>query len=356
VTPSPFVAITPTPVPAQATQDSTQTQTAGKTPAFDPTVDAKRTMDAGARSSSKMALEAAHQIQESDPQTAAQLASFIAKTTGDAASNVGRFAGGGGAQADSMMTRGSSGQAQSNAPSASPSTAFVSTAHPPVDVATLRNDTHEAFVDKEAKAAGDVGYQSTTTGTQLCFGTVVWVELYTDVNSDLPGALRGMVTRPVYDCATHSVVLVPPGAWVDGFYDSRVVFGESRVVAGFTTIEFPGGKLKYVMGSQTGTDPQGASGLPASVDTHSAKAYRSAFSLGILGALSSLLVPQQSAFQQPTITQQLLQQVGTQYVNATTSQVNQQIAQPPTLRLSHGYTFPILITRDLPMRPWVANQ
>jgi type IV secretion system protein VirB10 len=323
----------------------------GTAPALDPNAEQKRLMAAGARSNSRMSLEAGRQLAEADPETAAQLAAVFSRAGAAPAGGQQRN----GAPAGSTLGGGppTAAPAPSPAPTPTPNSLFVSGPRP-VDLSTVKTDTHEQFLARQ-RDAGEIGYEEPGSPTEVTFGSVIWVELYTDVNSDLPGAMRAMVTRPVFDSKTHSVEVIPVGAWVDGFYDSRIVLGESRLLAGFTRVVFPNGR-KFRMGAQVAADPRGASGLPADVDTHSGKAFRSAFALGILGAGAQLLVPQGSVLAAPSIAQQILGSVGAQVGNATTQQVTQQLQQSPTLRVQHGYEFAILVTHDLPLLAYTEDR
>ena len=61
-------------------------------------------------------------------------------------------------------------------------------------------------------------------------GTVIAAGLLTGLNSDLPGPVIAQVTQPVHDTVTGRHLLIPQGSRLLGRYDSRVAFGQGRVL------------------------------------------------------------------------------------------------------------------------------
>ncbi|MDZ4051649.1 MAG: TrbI/VirB10 family protein, partial [Phenylobacterium sp.] len=98
-------------------------------------------------------------------------------------------------------------------------------------------------------------------------GTLISAALITAINSDLPGEVIAQVTRPVYDHATGRTVLIPQGARLIGQYDSQVAYGQQRALIAWNRIVMPDGRSINI-GSMTGTDLAGASGLRDRTDGH----------------------------------------------------------------------------------------
>ncbi|RUW00273.1 conjugal transfer protein TrbI, partial [Mesorhizobium sp. M1A.F.Ca.IN.022.05.2.1] len=69
---------------------------------------------------------------------------------------------------------------------------------------------------------------------ELKRGSVIPATLITGINSDLPGRITAQVSQNVYDSATGHRLLIPQGAKLFGRYDSKVSFGQSRVLVVWT--------------------------------------------------------------------------------------------------------------------------
>jgi type IV secretion system protein TrbI len=85
------------------------------------------------------------------------------------------------------------------------------------------------------KDLGDAGYLPKQVVAQqspyeLKRGSVIPSTLITGINSDLPGRITAQVRPNVYDSATGHYLLIPQGTKLFGRYDSKVSFGQSRVL------------------------------------------------------------------------------------------------------------------------------
>jgi len=98
-------------------------------------------------------------------------------------------------------------------------------------------------------------------------GTVIPAALITAINSDLPGEVIAQVTEPVYDHATGRTVLIPQGSRLIGQYDSQVAYGQERALVAWNRLIMPNGRSINI-GSMTGADLAGASGLQDRTDDH----------------------------------------------------------------------------------------
>lgn len=102
---------------------------------------------------------------------------------------------------------------------------------------------------------------------ELKAGTVIPGIMVTGINSDLPGSVIAQVSENVWDTTTGRHVLIPKGTRILGVYDSRVTFGQRRVLLVWNRLIFPGGTTLDIAGSP-GVDQGGYSGLPGKVDEH----------------------------------------------------------------------------------------
>jgi type IV secretion system protein VirB10 len=102
---------------------------------------------------------------------------------------------------------------------------------------------------------------------ELKAGTLIPGILITGINSDLPGNVIAQVSENVWDTAAGKYVLIPKGTRILGVYDSRVTFGQRRVLLVWNRLIFPNGATLNIAGSP-GIDQAGYSGLSGKVDEH----------------------------------------------------------------------------------------
>jgi type IV secretory pathway VirB10-like protein len=87
---------------------------------------------------------------------------------------------------------------------------------------------------------------------ELKRGSVIPATLITGINSDLPGRITAQVSQSVYDSATGHRLLIPQGTKLFGRYDSKVSFGQKRVLVVWTDIIFPDGSTLQIGGMSDG--------------------------------------------------------------------------------------------------------
>ncbi|AFL55197.1 type IV secretory pathway VirB10-like protein [Sinorhizobium fredii] len=108
----------------------------------------------------------------------------------------------------------------------------------------------EDFFNQDIK---DVGYLPNRVVPQMSVyelkrGSVIPATLITGLNSDLPGRITAQVSQNVYDSATGYRLLIPQGAKLFGRYDSKVSFGQERVLVVWTDLIFPNGSTLQIGG------------------------------------------------------------------------------------------------------------
>jgi type IV secretion system protein VirB10 len=102
---------------------------------------------------------------------------------------------------------------------------------------------------------------------ELKAGTIIPGILISGINSDLPGNVLAQVSENVWDTATGRFILIPKGTRIIGVYDSRVSFGQRRVMLVWNRLVFPNGTTLDIAGSP-GIDQAGYSGLSGKVSEH----------------------------------------------------------------------------------------
>src|ERR1039457_4944650 len=113
-------------------------------------------------------------------------------------------------------------------------------------------------------------------------GTVVPCVMTQGINSDLPGQIGCMVSQNVYDTVTGRHLLIPQGTKAIGTYDSRIAYGQSRVLVVSTRLLRPDGSWVSLEG-MPGTDLSGYAGLTGAVNNHYLRLI-SGVVLGSIGA------------------------------------------------------------------------
>jgi len=206
------------------------------------------------------------------------------------------------------------------------------------------------------RAVGNVGAPASISDGppspfQLKAGSIIPAALLTAIDSDLPGLTSAQVRQNVYDTATGRYLLIPQGAKVIGTYNSRVPYGQERVLVTWTRLIYPDGS-SFDLQDMAGADPAGRSGFDAQVNNHTGKLLQGALLLSIIGAGAQLSQPQQSAINgsAPSIGQVVAGSVGSQIASAGEQITQRQLNVAPNLRVPAGYQFNVLVDRDITFR------
>jgi type IV secretion system protein VirB10 len=186
---------------------------------------------------------------------------------------------------------------------------------------------------------------------ELKAGSVIPAALITAINSDLPGEVVAQVTQPVYDHATGRTVLIPQGSRLIGVYDAQVAYGQQRALIAWTRLIMPDGRSINI-GSMSGSDLSGATGLQDQVDGHFGELARGIFlsSVFSVGAASAQDAGSRSSGEF------LINSAATGAANSA-QQVGQQITQrdlsrQPTLKIRAGFPLTVLVNKDMILAPY----
>jgi type IV secretion system protein VirB10 len=181
-------------------------------------------------------------------------------------------------------------------------------------------------------------------------GTIIPAALITGIRSDLPGQITAQVTENVYDTPTGRARLIPQGARLIGLYDSRVSFGQSRVLLVWTRLIMPNGR-SIVLERQQGADTAGYSGLEDEVDNHWKELLGAAALSTLLGVGSELGSGADTGSN--TAVLQALRQGAANSLNQTGQQVvRRNLNIQPTLTIRPGFPVRVIVNRDLVLEPY----
>jgi type IV secretion system protein TrbI len=205
----------------------------------------------------------------------------------------------------------------------------------------------EAFLNQ---ANGSSGYLANVVIPQqspyeIKRGTFIPATLITGINSDLPGKITAQVRENVYDSATGHLILIPQGTKLMGRYDSKVSFGQERVLVVWTDVIFPNGSTLQIS-NMAGMDTEGYGGFHDQVNNHYFKTFGSAVLVAIIGAGIDAASPNTTTTTGSTASaaeQAFVQSFG-QFAQQT---ISRNLDVQPTLEIRPGYNFNVLVDQDI---------
>lgn len=182
---------------------------------------------------------------------------------------------------------------------------------------------------------------------ELKRGSVIPATLITGINSDLPGRITAQVSQNVYDSATGHWLLIPQGTKLFGRYDSKVSFGQSRVLVVWSDIIFPNGSTLQI-GGMAGTDAEGYGGFNDKVNNHYLKTFGSAVMIALIGTGIDMAVPQSSTLAtQDTASDAARRNFAETFGRVADRTIQRNMDVQPTLQIRPGYKFNVLVDQDI---------
>ena len=182
---------------------------------------------------------------------------------------------------------------------------------------------------------------------ELKTGTVIPGILIGAMNSDLPGEIIAQVSQNVYDTASGRHLLIPQGTRLFGHYDSKVSFGQDRLLVGWDRLIFPNASTLDLQG-MSGHDQGGAAGYADRVNHHYGRIFGWALLTSALSAGYQLSQPQQSNL----LATQSSSQIAAAAVGQQMATLGAQIAQrnlqvQPTIEIRKGYRMNVMVNKDI---------
>lgn len=207
----------------------------------------------------------------------------------------------------------------------------------------------EDFFNQDIK---DLGYLPNQVVPQLSpyelkRGSVIPATMITGLNSDLPGRISAQVSRNVYDSATGRRLLIPHGARLFGRYDSKVSFGQERVLVVWTDLIFPNGSTLQI-GGMSGTDAEGYGGFKDKVDRHVWRTFGSAALVAIIGTGIDMSMPESSTrAMQDTASDAARRGFAESFGRVAEQTISKNLNVQPTIKVRPGYQFNVLVDQDI---------
>jgi type IV secretory pathway VirB10-like protein len=212
----------------------------------------------------------------------------------------------------------------------------------------------EAFFDRAKKTDRQWVSRNTRMAGQrfeVKTGAVIPAVMIGGINSELPGQIIAQVCQNVYDTADGRYLLIPQGARLYGIYDSRIIYGQSRVLIAWNRIIFPDGS-SITLESMPGVDSAGYSGFHDQVNNHYFRIFGGAllmslFTGGTSWAVDTVTPTSTSSDSTPTLQQEMASSLATQFGQTTSKLLEKNINIKPTLEIRPGYRFNVIVTKDL---------
>ncbi|MGE4403231.1 MAG: TrbI/VirB10 family protein [Desulfobulbus sp.] len=181
-------------------------------------------------------------------------------------------------------------------------------------------------------------------------GTVIPGIMISGINSDLPGSLIAQVSQNVYDTATGHHLLIPQGSKLYGVYDSRVVFGQSRVLVAWNRLNFPDGSA-VTLGAMPGTDISGYAGYEDQINNHYLRIFGSSLLMSLITGGTSYAMDNVSNSSDnsdgTSVQDAMAAALAAQMGQATLSLLQKNLNIKPTLEIRPGYQFNVIVTKDV---------
>lgn len=184
-------------------------------------------------------------------------------------------------------------------------------------------------------------------------GEFLQAVLETSINSDLPGSIRAIISRPVY-AYTGERSLIPSGSRLMGHYSSTVLQGQNRIMVIWNRIILPDGMTVQL--NSPNTDSLGRAGQGAdSMNSHFFSRFAESALLSVIGAGTATVgvsdqAQDNSAAQYRTAIAQSAQQSAQQSLQ----EGNQAIK--PTLHIHQGTAINVFVTQGLSFYQVLKNK
>ncbi|WOS67049.1 MULTISPECIES: IncP-type conjugal transfer protein TrbI [Sinorhizobium] len=182
---------------------------------------------------------------------------------------------------------------------------------------------------------------------ELKRGSVIPATLITGLNSDLPGRITAQVSQNVYDSGTGYRLLIPQGAKLFGRYDSKISFGQERVLVVWTDLIFPNGSTLQ-LGGMAGTAAEGYGGFKDKVDRHLWRTFGSAALIALIGTGIDMSMPESSTLaSQDTASDAARRNFAESFGRVAEETISKNGSVQPTIRIRPGYKFNVLVDQDI---------
>jgi type IV secretory pathway VirB10-like protein len=165
-----------------------------------------------------------------------------------------------------------------------------------------------------------------------------------DINSDVPGQIKILVTRPVMDELNQGTTVIEQFSYLLGLQAGAIKPGTQRLDVTFDQIQTPS-KVLIDLGKARLADKSGAAGGQADVNNHYGRVLLGAGISAVLSIGARSVAGSPSGFQ-PTIQQDFAKDVAGSINTSGQKVVEQQLNIAPTLTMKAGEPVSIQILEN----------
>ena len=241
-----------------------------------------------------------------------------------------------------------------------------------LDPYSLRDSAYDPSADKDKEAFFERAGRDESwilphgrmagQALEIKTGAVIPAVMVTGINSDLPGNIIAQVSQNVWDTANGRKLLIPQGSKLFGVYDSRVVYGQERVLVAWNRLVFPDGSA-FTLGAMPGNDMAGYAGYTDEVNNHYLRIFGSAILMSLISGGSAYAMDTMSGNSNnsmnstPTMQQEMASALAAQLGQTTMQLLQKNLNIKPTLEIRPGYQFNVIVTKDLVFqKPYAAGR
>lgn len=205
-----------------------------------------------------------------------------------------------------------------------------------------RLSENEGFLAAAAEQTHDTvrAEQLADPSRTIVQGTILEGVLETAIDTDLPGAIRAVLTEDVvsYDGST---TLLPRGTRLIGSYSSTVKIAQRRALIAWTRAVTPAGTSVALGG--IGADALGRSGQTGHVDTHFWERFGSAALISVFGLAPQVVVDDET----DEDVADAVDALGGDLESASRSALDAYLRIAPTINVGQGDRLTVFVNRDL---------
>lgn len=206
----------------------------------------------------------------------------------------------------------------------------------------LRNQSqNERFARQQAaRAPMERAKVIASPANTVLQGTMIQAVLETAINTDLPGAIRALVSEDVHSY-DGSRILIPRGSRVIGAYNDNTDLGQRRAMIVWNRIILPDNQTVDI--GAYGGDAIGRSGVEGAVNTHFGARFGSAALISLIGLAPAIAV----ADDDDDSTSDVAEAMSQNMMEATSSALDGYLNRQPTIAIKQGSLVTIMVDRDL---------
>lgn len=171
-------------------------------------------------------------------------------------------------------------------------------------------------------------------------GTMIQAVLETAINTDLPGAIRALVSEDVHSY-DGSRILIPRGSRVIGAYNDNTDLGQRRAMIVWNRLILPDNQTVEL--GAYGGDAIGRSGVEGAVNTHFGARFGSAALISLIGLAPAIIL----ADDDDDSTSDVADAISQNMIGATQAVLGGYLNRQPTIAVKQGSLVTIMVDRDL---------